>query len=218
MTPYYNHAGITIYHGDCREVLPVLPKVDLVLTDPPYGIGVDYESYDDTPIGLDDLIRTVFPLFLSAAPVVALTPGITNVTRWPPSRWILAWVQVNAQGARGYWGFNEWQPILVYGTDPFLSRCLGARPDVIKTVANPDGLSRWARANHPCIKPLPSWRKILARLAPPGVQTIVDPMMGSGTTLDAAKRVGLTAIGIEIEEKYCEIAAKRLSQEVLSFE
>ena len=216
--PYYEHAGITIYHGDCRDVLPQLPNVDLVLTDPPYGIGVEYASFHDTPEELAVLIREVFPLLQTAAPVVALTPGITNVHAWPKPRWILAWVQLNAQGARGFWGFNEWQPIMVWGTDPFLKRGMGARQDVIKTIANPDGLSRWLRENHPCIKPLPSWKKIMAGLSPPGTKCIIDPMMGSGTSLHAAKSLGMRAIGIEIEERYCEIAAKRLSQEVFDWE
>jgi site-specific DNA-methyltransferase (adenine-specific) len=217
ITPYYQHAGITIYHGDCREILPSLSSVDLVLTDPPYAIGAEYASYKDTEEHLVNLIADVFPLLLKAASVVALTPGIANVHRWPAPRWILAWVQINAQNSTGYWGFNEWQPVLVYGTDPFLSRGLGRRPDVVKTIASPNGLSRWARDNHPCPKPLPSWKKVLARVSPSDTDRVIDPMMGSGTTLDACKQMGRQAIGIEIEERYCEIAAKRLSQEVFDW-
>ena len=167
MKPYFEEDGIQIFHGDCREVLPSLEPVDLVLTDPPYGIGVEYASYEDTPEALETLIREVFPLLQAAAPVVALTPGVTNVHAWPKPRWILAWVHMNPYSARGFWGFNEWQPILAYGTDPFLRRGLGARPDVIKTIINVDGLSTWARANHPCPKPEPAWRRILGRCAPP---------------------------------------------------
>jgi DNA modification methylase len=217
MKPYYSEKGIEIYCGDCREVLPTLAPVDLVLTDPPYAIGASYESYVDSNESLAQIVAEVMPLMLKAAPVVALTPGIANVHKWPAPRWILAWVQLNALSATGFWGFNEWQPILVYGTDPYLSRGKGRRPDVIKTTAGMDAESTWLRENHPCPKPFDSWIKVLSRLSPDFTDTVIDPMMGSGTTIAVARQLGRRAIGIEIEERYCEIAAKRLSQEVLDF-
>lgn len=217
MKPYYEENGIVIYNADCREILPSLPKTNLVLTDPPYAIGCDYGQYKDDDKNLQAIISDVFPLMLSAATVVALTPGIANVHKWPQPRWILAWVQLNAQNSTGYWGFNEWQPILVYGTCPFLSRGMGRRPDVIKTIASPDAESQWLRNNHPCVKPYPSWLKILSRLSPEHTDVVVDPMMGSGTTLAAARRLGRKAIGIELEESYCALAVNRLRQEVLQF-
>ena len=214
VAPYYEDDHVTLYHGDCREILPGLCG-DVVLTDPPYGIGLGYDGYEDTADGLDELIRDVFPLMLSAAPVVALTPGIDNIWRYPPARWMPCWYMANACASTGRWGFNQWQPLLVYGTDPFLKRQMGRRPDVIITAAPNTGSDK--RRGHPCPKPTEAWRKILMRLSPAEAETIVDPFAGSGTTLDVAKYTGRKAIGIELSERYCEIAAKRLGQEVLDF-
>lgn len=214
MTPYYEHGGITIYHGDCREVLPTL-AADVVLTDLPYGIGLDYGTeFEDTPAYLDELVVEALPLMLAAAPVVAFTCGITNIWRFPPPRWVLCWYQTNAVGSRGFWGFNVWQPILVYGTDPYLRLGLGARPDLVATAAPNTGKDK--KLGHPCPKPTESWVKVLHRVSPAESDVILDPFMGSGTTLVAAKYSGRRAIGVDIDERFCEIAALRLGQEVLA--
>ncbi len=109
------------------------------------------------------------------------------------------------------WGFTCWQPILVYGKDPFLEKSLGSRPDIIEHSETALNLG------HPCPKPENFWRKLMARCSVDQTDSILDPFMGSGTTLRAAKDLGRKAIGIEIEERYCEIAAKRMAQEVFSF-
>lgn len=210
--PYYHDEkyGITIYHGDCREILPELPKVDLVLTDPPYGIGLGYGQYDDTSNNLDNIIRDIFPIIQDKGFRVMLTPGVNNVWKYPPPTWILAWVY-GTTNTWGGWGFNSWQPILVYGKDPFLENKMGARMDIISD----SHVSR--KYNHPCPKPIHFIKKMIERGSVRQTDTILDPFMGSGTTLVAAKQLGRKAIGIEIEEKYCEIAVKRLSQDVLEF-
>ena len=201
--PYYSDEAVTIYHGDCRDIMPTLPKVDLVLTDPPYGNGTEYASYDDSQANLAGLIRDVYPLMRLAADVVLLTPGVGNMWKWPEPTWTLCWTSPAGAGS-GPWGFCCWQPVLAYGKDPYLANGLGRRPDYYE----------WGRAaeiqdGHPCSKPLPIMRWLVER----GMgQTILDPFMGSGTTLRAAKDLGRKAIGIEIEERYCEIAAKRMSQ------
>ena len=216
MTPYYEHGGITIYHGDCREVLPTL-AADVVLTDLPYGIGLDYGSeFEDTQEYLDDLIAEALPLMLAAAPVVAFTCGIVNVWKYPKPRWMLCWNQSNATSATGYWGFTQWQPILVYGTDPYLRRGRGRRPDVVTTAAPVNGRDKTLAQKHPCPKPYESWVPILIRVSPDETDVVLDPFMGSGTTLVAAKYSGRRAIGIDIDERFCEIAALRLGQEVLA--
>jgi site-specific DNA-methyltransferase (adenine-specific) len=100
---------------------------------------------------------------------------------------------------------------LYYGKDPYLATGKGRRPN---------GFT-WNNATeengHPCPKPLPVIKWIVSRVSLEG-ETIIDPFMGSGTTLRAAKDLGRKAIGIEIEERYCEIAAKRMSQEVMNFD
>ena len=211
--PYYDCDGITIYNADCKSILPGL-RGDVVLTDLPYGIGLDYgDSYEDSEANLDELASVVVPLMRQAAPVVGFTCGVANIWRFPAPRWVLCWYMANACASTGRWGFNQWQPLLCYGTDPYLRNQMGRRPDVIITAAPNSGRDK--RRAHPCPKPTEAWRKVLRRLCPLGSELIVDPFMGSGTTLDVAKYSGHRAIGVEINERYCEIAAKRLEQGVL---
>ena len=205
--PYYQDDAVVIYHADCRAILPELGPVDAVVTDPPYGIGCDYASYDDSAANLDALLVDAIPLFMHAASVIALTPGVANVHRYPAPKWILAWFW-SGGGGSGPWGFSQWQPVLVYGPDPYLKNGLGRRPDAINVQATPDSV------DHPCPKPNAVMRWLVDRVSMPG-NFVLDPLMGSGTTLRAAKDLGRKAIGIEIEERYCEIAAKRMAQEVL---
>jgi site-specific DNA-methyltransferase (adenine-specific) len=204
--PYYADDWVTIYHGDCREFMP---DCDIVLGDPPYGVGMEYGAFEDTPERVAELAAAMLPIFRQAGRVVALTPGIVNLSRWPDPDWCLAWVWEHT-GSTGKWGFNQWGPILVWGTDPMLKAGRGRFPDVIRCQANEEP----PPFGHPCPKPMRAWRRILLRLSLPG-QTVVDPFMGSGTTLRAAKDLGRKAIGIELEERYCEVAANRCAQEVL---
>lgn len=213
--PYYADDRARIYHGDCRDLLPHV-SADVILTDLPYGIGLDYDGYDDTADALDRLLADALPLMQTAAPAVAFTCGIVNVWRFPPPRWVLCWYQANAVASTGYWGFNQWQPVLVYGTDPYLSRGMGRRPDVIITAAPNTGRDK--RLGHPCPKPTEAWNKVLHRVSPNETDIVLDPMMGSGTTLVVAKYSGRLSIGFEQSERYCEIAANRLAQGVLDLD
>ena len=209
MTPYYEHGGITIYHGDCREILPTLEPVDLVLTDPPYGISLD----------------TDYTRFAGNSPN-RVWPKITgDAEPFDPAPWLSR--PVILFGANYY---SDKLPIgkwLVWNKrDEGPSRVLA---DAEMAWHNLPGKSvqvfNWfwvgcyrkgemgSPVYHPTQKPL-ELMKWCIELAP-DADTILDPFMGSGTTLRAAKDLGRKAIGIEIEERYCEIAAKRMSQEVL---
>src|SRR5574343_382331 len=86
MKPYFQDSSVTIYHGDCREILPQLPKVDLVLTDPPYGLGFEYIGYEDTIENLQILIKDIFPLLNFKRACISC--GITNYYEWPKANWI----------------------------------------------------------------------------------------------------------------------------------
>ena len=210
MTPYYDEDGITIYHADCREVLPTLSG-DVVLTDPPYGNGTAYDSYDDSEESLAALVADTLPMMVAVAPVVLLTPGVANLWRYPRPKWVLSWVTPAGAGS-GPWGFSCWQPVLAYGPDPYLRDGLGRRPDtLIKTEPASETFG-----GHPCAKPIGVWRWFLERASTRDSDTILDPFMGSGTTLRAAKDLGRKAIGVEVEERYCEIAVQRLAQGVLA--
>jgi site-specific DNA-methyltransferase (adenine-specific) len=215
--PYYEHAGVTIFHADCREILPSV-RGDVFVSDPPYGIdggsGGDARDYGkgnysgewaDTP----DYIATVCaPTIAAMVPTVragAITPGVRCLNAYPkPSDIGCFWTP--AAATHGPWGFTTFQPILYYGKDWRAGK--GAWPSGRLVTEQSE------RNGHPCPKPLSAWAWLVGKVSQPG-ETILDPFMGSGTTLRAAKDLGRRAIGIEIEERYCEIAAKRLAQEVM---
>lgn len=217
MNPYYEDGSVTIYHGDCRDILPGLHSADAILTDLPYGIGLNYHpSMDDTPDYVDELVLEALPLMRLSAMVVALTCGIGNIWRYPEPTWVLCWHHLDAPTASGRWGFNGWQPVLVYGKDPYLARARGRRSDVVSVASGPWNVRREKRElDHPCPKPYAAWNKLLLRVSPDEGDLILDPFMGSGTTLLAAKSTGRKAVGIDVSESYCELAATRCAQGVL---
>jgi site-specific DNA-methyltransferase (adenine-specific) len=207
--PYYEHNGITIYHGDCREIAPEISDRDFIFADPPYGVGFQYANDADLRNGYVERIAEWFALLGNTN--AAITPGIDNLCHWPQPRWILAWLKANSMGASRLSGpktvsRNQWEPILWYGSYPPNQTTDTIRTPIAVTVPN----------GHPCPKPLELLQKILS-FATNETDVVLDLFLGSGTTLVAAKNLGRCAIGIEIEERYCEIAAKRLSQEVLNF-
>lgn len=138
----------------------------------------------------------------------AVFPGIRNMYRYPEPADIGA-VYVPAGAGFGRWGFACFHPVLFYGKRPPRTGMLPA--SYMEKKPSVDN-----KCGHPCPKPL-SWMQWLVGLATLEGDEILDPFMGSGTTLVAAKSMNRRAIGIEIEERYCEIAAKRLAQEVLDF-
>lgn len=217
MKPYYSEGGITIYHGDCREVLPSLDPVGAVVTDPPYGIDFPYLTYADTRDGLKSLIADVFPMAMSIAERILVLCGPTQIGLYPQPNWVscVTWDTTGSFGKRGY---NQWTPVLCYGPDlhGFGNVNGVTKSDVIR-ISGGSGVGfqrdEYERA-HTCPKPENLMRKVVNRFIERGA-TIIDPFSGSGTTLVSAQALGHRAIGIEIEERYCEIAAKRLAQGVL---
>lgn len=228
MRPYYEHAGITIWHGDCREILPDV-SADTLITDPPYGIGLVTKTsdsrqskafdhgaslrasvlYQDDPAHVSGLIRSVFGIVLGRVASAIVFPGPTMLWEYPVPA-ALGSVYLPAGAGRCSWGFQCSQPILFYGKDPWLVNGKGGRPNSFKTEQpNKEDI------DHPCPKPVAWMKWAIHRGSYLASDVILDPFAGSGTTLVAAKDLGRRAIGIEIEERYCELAAKRLSQEVL---
>ena len=200
VTPYYSDSATVIYHGDCRDILPLLPKVDLVLTDPPYG--VDKAKWDK------DFPEWCPRLCLSAAPVVLMAVGSSTLPGalracGDSYRDVLCVYLKNGM-TLSKTAFGNWFPVLVLGDVGWKPRRSIIESTVIPS-QTPDG--------HPSPKPLDAWRKVLAWSVG---DTVLDPFMGSGTTLRAAKDLGRRAIGIEISEEYCAIARDRLAQEVLA--
>jgi DNA modification methylase len=201
MTPYYDHAGITIYHGDCRDILPHLDPVDLVLTDPPYGVGFSYGEYEDTAENFQSGILPTLKELSQKYPMSTCC-SMRQMQSLPVAKWVLCWHKPGSMRRNSVGGFSIWEPIFLYGAGWKVANDAITLPDC----ANHDKGNQ-----HPCPKPIKLFKWLLSL----HTGNILDPFMGSGTTLLAAKQLGRKAIGIEIEEKYCEIAVKRLAQEVL---
>ena len=212
--PYYDRDGITIFNADCKEVLPFLGKFDLLLTDPPYGIGadnrkqilsrnqlavpIDYGESDwDSAPPDSDLLEICRGLCKSQV----LWGG--NYFDVPPSSCWLVWDKDN--GSSDFADCELAWTNLKKAVRKFKWRWNG----MLQEKAGRDKEHRV----HPTQKPLPLMRWCLSLV--PDAETILDPFMGSGTTLVAAKLEGRKAVGIEINEKYCESSAKRLEQGVL---
>lgn len=215
MKPYYDYNGITIYLGDCREILPQLEPVDLALFDPPYGIGEaagknksrsnlaaakDYgnATWDDKPVD-DELI--LLALGLSKYSIVWGGNYYSSILKSGPG-W-LVWDKQNT---------GDFADCELAWTN---------LPQAVRLKRHLwNGMLRKGQEErkHPTQKPLDVMKWCITNADKHGeIKTILDPFMGSGTTLRAAKDMGRKAIGIEISERYAEIAAKRMSQEVLNF-
>ncbi len=221
-TPYYADDRTRIYHADAFELTAeVVPLVAAVVTDPPYGVGKDYGAgINDDELLVHKIATHLVPV-MRRAPAVMITPGIRNMYSYPRPDHTMAWVHApGGNGSSCSWGFNGWQPILCYGRDPFLARGLGRRPDLL--VHNMAGfvhasLERIA-SGHPAPKPRSISEWLVRRATPDDDEWIVDPFMGSGSFVAAAKYTGRRAIGIELNERWCEVAATRLAQGVLDFD
>jgi site-specific DNA-methyltransferase (adenine-specific) len=179
-----------LYRGDCLEILPTLPKVDAVITDPPYG--VDFAAWDAA--------APVTFLGLVAATTTIVTPGIANMWQWPAPRWLAAYSYPIGLKNSMDGGMNCWEPLLVYGRNTFALDHKQFPPIPSEKVVG-----------HPCPKPLAPFLWIVERATEPR-QMVCDPFMGSGTTGVACVRAGRAFIGIEREPKYFDIACRRIEQ------
>lgn len=218
MTPYYEQSGITIYHGDCREVLRDV-AADVVVTDPPYGFGdltgseakrraknAYASAFEDTEDYIETVVVPALVLALSrCGGRGAVTPGIRCMSLYPRPRDVGGFYQPAAVGM-GPWGFASYNPVLFYGKDPFAGKNVTGTMVPLTERPSDD--------RHPCAKPLGACRWMIAK-ASVYEETILDPFAGVGSFLVAAKHMCRKAIGIELDERYCEIAASRLSQESL---
>ena len=221
MTPYYDHAGIQIYHGDCLDIMPSLGPVDLVLTDPPYGMDYDVDSGRFTGGNSCGGGRSYHPG--GKAPGRFKGRVINDDKPFDPAPFL-------DYPAVIMWGFHHFASRLPVGTtlvwikryddafgsflsDADIAWMKGGHGVYCKRDLTLQGESRFR--SHPTQKPVGIMAWCIEKSNATGL--ILDPFMGSGTTLVAAKELGRRCIGIEIEEKYCEIAAKRLSQEVMDF-
>jgi len=226
--PYYQDGSCTIYHADCMAVLPqlevVFDTVDFMLTDPPYGLNggrgngnakcgkMKYEirsaGWEDTEKYVSEVVVPMIRMGINISERAIVTPGNRCLWMYPVPVTMGCFFYPSSTGWTE-WGLNSLSPILYYGIDPRQGRRgTSSTGRMVNELAPKNG--------HPCPKPYNSWKWLLNKGSLEG-ETVLDPFMGSGTTLRVAKDLGRKGIGIEIEERYCEIAAKILSQEVLDF-
>src|SRR3972149_7654219 len=227
MTPYYEQDGITIYHGDCREVMPGL-RADVVVTDPPYGISDEPLTYVDRPDGTrgprGGQVNTWHPISywdrdldterLLAAALISNVIALFGHWR-KRSAFEAAWM--GQPRAEIIWAKDTHVgppcPLAMRDERIWVFSRNGLVPSCFETsVWDEPIIPTWAHRHHKNEKPLALMRRLIRWLCD---GLVLDPFMGSGTTLVAAKLEGRRAIGIEIEERYCEIAANRLAQGVL---
>jgi site-specific DNA-methyltransferase (adenine-specific) len=238
--PYYQDDYCTIYNADCREILPFLDPYDLVLTDPPYGVTQNGWDTFSTTIEVFDEIKTPIVCTCQNPATSELIVRYKNRFKWSD-----VWEKTQAVGFLNckIMPMRQHEDIIVFasGKMPFYPQIskknkLNIRPHSDTSMSTNYGkfkaernrsiaadetyprsivtFSNSQEGMHPTQKPLKLFSYLILSFTLPS-QTILDPFMGSGTTLRAAKDLNRKAIGIEIEEKYCEIAVDRLRQEVL---
>lgn len=222
--PYYEDEAVTIYHGDARELLPLIDSVDLVLTDPPYGVGAARKHFGGQGVKrhMTGIVRgkVVQPRDYGDSdwddhPIEQETiESLMHLSRWQiifggnyyalgPARCYLVWDKLRgetdyADVELAWTNLDKVARIKRWRWNGFLQEDQAHKEERVHPTQKPLAVIKWA-----------------IQLAPDDCELILDPFMGSGTTLRAAKDLGRKAIGIEIEERYCEIAAKRMSQMVL---
>ncbi len=231
MKPYYAENGITIYHGDCRDVLPQLKdSADLLFTDPPYGMqwagqGTTSQQANIAADGVRQGVRTVRQMLFEAVPLLARDAHLLIFCHWQSwpdfydaisphckIRNALIWHKATGGMGNSRLDYIRDYEVILYGTRD-ATREIGGNGSYSNVLS---GFSRIGEGRrHPSEKPLHLIQHLVERHCPvSGV--VLDPFLGSGTTLEAARLMGRRAIGIEIEERYCEVAAQRLAQEVLA--
>jgi len=225
MPLYYEDDFVTLYHGDCLELADYWLDADVLVTDPPCGVGyVSNRAIGKRgPAIAGDQTTAVRDAVLTKWGIrPALSFGRWDITRPTGTKSRLIWDK-NLMGTGDLsqpWGSSD-EEIYVMGEWPAVKPGGRAREggtptrhsSVIRVQALAPGASN--RPDHPTPKPVPLMERLIEK-CPPGV--IADPFAGSGATLIAAKNLGRHVIGVELEERYCEIIAKRCSQELLELE
>ncbi len=218
---YFKDEAVVIYHADCRDILPSIPdkSIDLVLTDPPYGVSFKKKG---EPYMIGDHINPLPWLYPNLHKILKddgavfafssmsyVTESLLSFQTYFKLHNIIIWDKINPIYPRSKAHFRlQYEPIL-YGSKGLHNLKNKKSGDVIQCQI-PRGNIR----KHPTQKPVDLIKTILNSTLDTK-EIILDPFLGSGTTAYCAKKLGRKCIGIEIEEKYCEIAAKRLSQSVM---
>lgn len=231
--PYYEDEFVTLYHGDCREVMATLEdnSIDCVITDPPYSerthknakkndsdkgyavkaVHFDSFTYEDMRQSFDEMARLTKGWVVATVDYTYAFEFETNPPQGMTQKRIGVWVKNNPMpqpsGDRPAQG---WEAISYLHKTGFRSKwnAGGSHGNYVSSLATPTG--------HPTPKPLPMVSSFVERFSNPG-ELILDPFAGGGTTLLAARSLSRRVIGVELDEQYCELIAKRLSQQTFDF-
>lgn len=211
MTPYYERDGVTIYHGDCREIAEQIANVDALISDPPYGMknNCDYTRLSGGTGG--QRRKKHLQIHGDSEPF--------DPSPWLHYRRVVLWgwnhyAARTPVGTTLVWVKRYEQAYGTFLSDAEVAWMKGGHGVYLHRDTSLFGQTRNRR--HPTEKPVGLMRWCIQKAKANGL--ILDPYMGSGPTLVAAVELGLPVVGIEIEERYCEIAAKRLDQMVLPLE
>jgi len=214
--------GIEIWLGDCRDVLPLIGRVDAVVTDPPYGVGIKYgDAYDDRRTDYWDWLREIIDIMRNTAGLVVFTHRVAALKEINTADWVGVRNKPGAFGARvgNSCILPHWEPIFLYGIHAagvqsnYTPYVITFNPEPAKAGIKGIGREKWgiAFASHPCPKPLGLYQYFIHTFAQ-NAKLIVDPFMGSGTTGVACVNLGRKFIGIELEPKYFDIARRRITE------
>jgi site-specific DNA-methyltransferase (adenine-specific) len=213
--PYFQDDSVTIYNCDCKQVLRVVDHADIVVTDPPYNVGKDYGTASDelTPEEYADFMRDM----------IMACECLTKRQVWVAPRYKMdLWWSLLPNAHEVVIPLRAGNAIRQGWSSKFMTLLAVGEP-----IGHPDDLWEGIRCKgegyffreetygHPGYTPYPIMARAIRAMCPEG-GVVLDPFMGTGTCLRAAKDLGRKAIGIEIEEKYCEIAARRMSQSVMA--
>lgn len=222
MTPYYQDEAVTIFHGDQREIVPTLGKVDAIVTDPPF-LAVFGTTEDRHDLGnyliaetwMETCVAEWSPIVIPGGHLVLCCDWRTYPIFWRAvmrGRWEQRNLVVWSHMAGRKWGVFRFAHQLAFVAQK--------PPSAPRPAPGGHAFDIWTERNvltaersHPTEKPVSYMEYLIDGI---GAVSVLDPFMGSGTTLRAAKNLGLTAVGIELDERYCEVAANRLAQEVLA--
>jgi DNA modification methylase len=215
IAPYYQDDLVTLYHGDCREAREWL-AADVLVTDPPYGIKYAGGGYKNSPPrtaiagdGDVDIRDTALSMWGDARPAVVFGSAVKSPP--PGTRQALVWRKHGSTGFMGAMAGWRRDFEMVYLVGPWKT-APATRSGIVGPSRRP---ANHERRGHSHAKPVELLVQLLGH-CPPGV--IADPFAGSGSTLLAARQLGRQTIGVEIEERYCELVAERLAQDSLPFE
>ncbi len=221
--PTYENGDVKLWLGDCLEILPGLSGIDAVVTDPPYGIGFKYEGHDDTAEGYGKWLWSIIsqceskcgegsPVFVFQAML-----NVRNFATWFPRKWRIMAAAKNFVQMRPTAMQYAYDPVVVWWTEGKAWSAGTANRDWFIANTAPVVTRPWnIERGHPCPRPLDQMQHIVEQWVRPD-DTILDPFMGSGTTGVAAVRLGRKFYGIELEEKYFDIAVKRIEAEMNRF-